>query len=78
MVSKKSKAISLIKEGKYKKALKILKGFTREFTIDQSRHLQIAYETWSSCTTQAFYNAIDVNWSESQAISKQLMSMYAK
>jgi hypothetical protein len=75
METKKSQLINAFSTGNIKKALKIAKGFTREFTKDQQRSIQIAYE----CLTgkESYYQQLGINTNQEKEKAKTLLSVYA-
>jgi len=59
METKRDKARNLIKEGKVKESLRIVKVFDKIYSKDELRVLQIAYECYSS--KESFYRQIGID-----------------
>lgn len=75
MEAKKNQLINSFSKGDIKKALKIAKGFSREFNKDQQRSIQIAYE----CLTgkESYYQQLGINTNQEKEKAKTLLSVYA-
>jgi hypothetical protein len=74
--SKKEILIGLIKKSEFKKALRIAKDFIIEFTKDEQRTLQIAYE----CLTgnERTYKMLNIDTEVITLEAKNLLMNYAK
>ena len=73
-ITKKQQVIELVQKGDLKSAYRIAKSFTREFSKDSIRTIQIAYE----CLTgkDQFYKSIGVNTEVEMSKAKELLLQY--
>lgn len=61
MITKREKVIKALNEGNYKEALKIAKGFYRDFTKEEASIIKRAYEMqWN----ESFYTQLGFNKEE--------------
>lgn len=71
METKTDKAKRLFLSGKIKEAMRIFKGFNRQFDKEQLRILQIAYESMSG--HKAFYRMLGINTDECERRSIEIV-----
>lgn len=57
-LTKKQRVIALVNDGNFHKAFSIAKNFVREFSKDERRSIQIAYE---SNVGRAFYESLGID-----------------
>lgn len=71
METKTEKAKRLFLSGKVKEAMRIFKGFDRQFDKEQLRVLQIAYESMSG--HKSFYRALGIDTDKCEADSVDIV-----
>ncbi len=78
MISKKEKLQTLIREGKIDLAIKAASHFTRDFTQEEHRDLQIAAECIGNPGRQKFYAQMAYNYREIRKdVEKSLENWYS-
>jgi hypothetical protein len=79
MITKKEKLQTLIREGKIDQAIKVASNFTRDFTQEEHRDIQIAAECIGNPGRQQFYAQMAYNLTEIRKdVEKSLENWYLK
>ena len=77
MKSKKEQVIELVKNNQIFKAMAIAKNFTREFSNEELRSIQIAYES-QQIQKKNFYTSLGIDVYDHTSNAKNLMLKYAQ
>ena len=72
METKTQKAVQLFKNGKIKDALRIFKTFRIDFTKEEKRTMEIAYE--ALCGRVSFYKSLGIDIDEMIASAKETIT----
>jgi hypothetical protein len=79
MITKKEELQTLIRDGKVDQAIKAASRFTRDFTQDEQRDLQIVAECIGNSNRQRFYAQMGHNLTELRTVAeKSLENWYLK